>query len=301
MSTSHTVKTLDCPNGSVVHLVGTAHFSRESIEDVRRTVRETKPNVVVLELCQHRQLILSYGEEEILREARTMSLAKMRSVIKRDGFVAGITQSIFLKFSAELTEKLGMAPGGEFRAGYQEALAINARVVLGDRIIGITFKRALAALSFWQRIRFTYLLLQSLTSDIDITPEEVERLKTQDMVQLLTGELGAQFPSILNVFVSERDQILAYSLMLAANCAQQPYGPPVTVVGVMGIGHLPGIEANWNQTLDIKDLLIVPQPSRTAQIVWKGTGLVFKLGLLSLGVGCVYFVGRKVFSHFRSL
>lgn len=300
-SGSHTIKTLHCPNGSVVHVVGTAHFSQESIEDVKKTVKKTKPNVVVLELCQNRQVILSHGEEEILREAKTMNMAKVKSVIRREGVIAGLTQSIFLKFSAELTQKLGMAPGGEFRAGYEEALAINARVVLGDRLIGITFKRALAALSIWQRIRFAFLLLQSLCSDFDITPEEVERLKTQDIVQLFSSELGSQFPSILNVFVSERDQILAYSLMLAANCAQEPYGEPVTVVGVMGIGHLPGIEANWNQTLDIRDLMVVPQPSPTARIVWKGTGIVFKLGLVSLGIGCAYFIGRKVFSHFRLL
>ena len=301
MATTHTVKTLHCPNGSVVHLVGTAHFSRESIEDVRKTVRETKPNVVVLELCQSRQLILSYGEEDILREARTMTFAKMRSVIRREGVVAGLTQSIFLKFSADLTRKLGMAPGGEFRAGYQEAVAINARVVLGDRLIGITFKRALAALSFWEKIRFTYQLLCSLSSDIDITPEEIERLKTQDMVQLLTGEFGNEFPSLLDVFVSERDQILAYSLMLAANCAQQPYGPPVTVVGVMGIGHVPGIESCWNQTLDVRNLLAVPQPSRTAQLVWRGTAIVFKLGLLTLCIGSTYFVGKRILKYFRVL
>ncbi len=300
-SGSNTVKTLQCPNGSVVHIVGTAHFSRESIEDVRKTVQETKPNVVVLELCQNREVILSHGEEEILREAKTMNMAKVRSVIKRDGVIAGLTQSIFLKFSAQLTEKLGMAPGGEFRAGYEEALAINARVVLGDRLIGITFKRAMAALSLWQRMRFAFLLLQSLGSDVEITPEEVERLKTQDIVQLFSSELGTQFPSLLNVFVSERDQILAYSLMMAANCAQEPYGEPVTVVGVMGIGHLPGIEANWNQTLDIRDLMVVPQPSRIAQIVWKGTGVVFKLGLVSLGIGCTYFIGKRVFSHFKLL
>ena len=301
MSTTHTVKTLRCPNGSTVHIVGTAHFSRESVEDVRRTVRETKPNVIVLELCQDRQVILRYTQEDILREARSMTFAKMRSCIRRDGLIPGIIQSIFLKFSAELTEKLGVAPGGEFRAGFEEGQAVNARVVLGDRLIGITFKRALAALSLWQRIRFAYMLLRSLSSEIEITPEEVERLKTQDMVQLLTGELANEFPSLLEVFVSERDQILAYSLMLAANCAQQPYGPPVTVVGVMGIGHLPGIESYWNQELDVRELLALPQPSRTRQMVWAGTKLVFKLGFLTVCAGCVYFVGKKVFTYYRPL
>ena len=35
-----TVTVLDCPNGSKVYIVGTAHFSKESIEDVRTTIQK---------------------------------------------------------------------------------------------------------------------------------------------------------------------------------------------------------------------------------------------------------------------
>lgn len=297
MSNLQTVKTLQCPNGSTVHIVGTAHFSQDSVDDVKRTIRTVRPNVVVLELCQDRQVILRYTQEDILREARNVTFTKMRSCIRREGLIAGITQSIFLKISAELTEKLGIAPGGEFRAGFEEGRAINARVVLGDRLIGITFKRAVAALTLWQKVRFMYSLVSSLSSEIDITPEEVERLKTQDMAQLLAGELANEFPSLLDVFLTERDQILAYSLMLAANCAQQPYGPAVTVVGVMGMGHVPGIESYWNQELDVRDLLVLPQPSAARRVLWKGTKLIFTFGFVSVCAGCVYFIGKRVFSY----
>ena len=194
MALPGTVTTLRCPNGSVVHIVGTAHFSPESVEDVRTTIRETQPATVVLELCPSRQMILHFSEEDILREARSMTFAKMRSIIRRDGLVAGVTQSVFLRLSAELTEKLGVAPGGEFRAGYEEARQLaNCPVVLGDRHVGITFKRAMAALSLWQRIRFSFLLFRSMLSEVEITPEDVERMKTKDMVQLLMGSLVPSF------------------------------------------------------------------------------------------------------------
>ena len=291
-----TVITLRCPNGSTVYLVGTAHFSVESVEDVRSTIRRSRPDVVVLELCQDRQLILHYSEEDILREARTMNFTKMRGFIHRDGLVAGITQSIFLKLSAELTAKLGVAPGGEFRAGYEEANSLGAKVMLGDRHVGVTFKRALRALSFWQRIRFGWLLVQSLVSSNEITPEEVERLKNKDMVTMLTGELESEFPAISKVFVAERDQILTYSLMLAANCMSQPYGPPVTVVGIMGMGHIPGIEANWNQALNVKELLTVPPPSRTSTLVWTGIRVGIKIGILGACAAASYFCYRKFIS-----
>ena len=287
-----TVATLHCPNGSTVYVIGTAHFSKESVEDVRKTISETRPNVVVLELCKDRQVMLRYSEEAIISEAKNMTFAKMKSFIRRDGFIAGITQSIFLRLSAQLTEQLGVAPGGEFRAGYEEARKVGSQVALGDRLIGITFKRALAALSLWQRIRFTYLLLQSLSSEIEITPEEIEKLKTRDMVTMLTGELASELPALSEVFVTERDQILAYSLMVAANAAHQPYGPPVTVVGVMGMGHIPGIEEHWMKPIQVKELMSVPQPSKTSRVIWGG----IKIGLLGLTVAGLYIGIRRLFS-----
>lgn len=325
MSLPDAVTTLRCPNGSTVHIVGTAHFSRESAEDVRTTIARTNPQVsrgsyvressqygqhyaayfdypsppaspppflllqvVVLELCQDRQLILLYGEEEILREAQSMNMAKVRSFIRRDGVVAGLTQSLFLKMSAQLTNQLGVAPGGEFRAGFEEAQKIGAKVVLGDRSVGITFKRALAALSFWKRLYLGYLLVRTLSSKLDITPEEVEEMKKKDMVTLMMGELATDLPDISEVFVTERDKILAYSLMRAANCVQDHVGPPVTVVGVMGMGHVPGIEAHWMQPIPLKELLTVPTPSRTSRVVWGGVKLGTALVVVGLTVAGVW-------------
>lgn len=291
MELPKTVTTLRCPNGSVVHIVGTAHFSPESVEDVRTTIRETRPATVVLELCHSRQMILHYSEEDILREARTMTFAKMRGIIRRDGLVAGITQSVFLRLSAELTQKLGVAPGGEFRAGFEEAKKLpSCPVVLGDRSVGITFKRAMASLTMWQRIRFSFLLFRSMLSEVEITPEEVEQMKTKDMVQMLMGEFGYEFPALMKVFVSERDQILAYSLMRAANCTQQPYGPPVTVVGVMGMGHIPGVEENWMEEIDVQHLHTTPAPSTASRVIVYSV----RIGLVGACLAGIFFLGRRI-------
>lgn len=291
-----TVTTLTCPNGSVVYVVGTAHFSKESVEDVRKTIALTNPQYVVLELCRDREMMLHFSEEQLLQEARTMNFGKIRSCIRRDGFVAGITQSVFLKLSAELTEKLGVAPGGEFRAGYDEARRLEGcRVVLGDRLIGITFKRAMASLSLWQRLRFGRLLVQNLASSMEITAEDVEKFKDKDMVTLLTGELAADFPALSQVLVDERDQILTYSLMMSANCAAEPYGPAVTVVSVMGMGHVQGVQRYWLKPIQVKQLMTVPHSSTGVRVAWTAV----KFGILGmLGVG-LYLGVRKVVSWLK--
>lgn len=291
-----TVAVLTCPNGSAVYVVGTAHFSKESVDDVRKTIALTKPQCVVLELCRDREMMLHFSEEQLLQEARTMNFAKIRSCIHRDGFVAGITQSVFLKLSAELTEKLGVAPGGEFRAGYDEARKLEGcRVVLGDRLIGITFKRAMASLSLWQRLRFGRLLVQNLASSMEITPEDVEKLKDKDMVTMLTGELSADFPALSQVLVDERDQILAYSLMVSANCATEPYGPAVTVVSIMGMGHVQGVQRYWLKPVQVKQLMNIPQTSTGVRVAWT----VVKVGMLGM-FGLAFYLGvRKAVSLLR--
>jgi len=285
-----TVTVLNCRNGSTVYLVGTAHFSRESIQDVRDTIQKVRPNVVMLELCPQRQLMLQYSEEDILREAEDINFAKVRVFIRRDGLVAGIMQSLFLKLSAEVTKKLGIAPGGEFRAGYEEGTKHGARILLGDRMVNVTFQRALHSLNFFQKLRFYFAIARTLTEDISITPEEVEKMKNKDMVDMLVGELAEQFPTVTRVLVDERDKVLAYSLRSAANVTNVENGPPVTVVGVVGMGHVKGIVRLWDQDIvEIKEIMTVPKPSRTARFV----SLAIKVALVTaLGVASYYAVRR---------
>ena len=254
----------------------------------------------MLELCKDRQLILHYSEEDILREGQKISLATVRTFIRRDGLIAGLCQCLFLQMSAKITAQLGVAPGGEFRAGFEEATRINAGVVLGDRSVGVTFKRAMAALSLWRRLQLGFLLLRTVASGVDVvSPEEVEALRKRDLVSLLVGELAAEMPAVAEVFVQERDRILACSLMQAANCMQEPWGPPTTVVGVVGIGHVPGIEANWMDQQcvgQLRELLQVPVPSRASRVAWTAVRFGMGLGLVSLTAFSLYSVIR-LFRH----
>lgn len=293
-SLPETVTVLRCPNGAVVYLVGTAHFSKESVRDVRETIRKVRPNAVVVELCKERQLMLQYSEEDILREAADIDFAKVRHYIRRDGLVAGIMQSLFLKLSAELTKKLGVAPGGEFRAAYEEGVKQGARIVLGDRLINVTFKRVLFSLGFFQKLRFYYTVAKTLSGDLTITPEEVEKMKNKDMVDMLVGELAKEFPTVTEVLVDERDKVLAYSLKHAAlpppDFPVSSLAPPLVVVGVVGMGHVKGIQAHWDKEITgIQELVSIPKQTRTARVL----SLSIKLTVIGAVGTALYFTIRR--------
>lgn len=97
--------------GSKVYLVGTAHFSRESQDDVSLVIRNVRPDVVMVELCPSRIHMINHDEETLLREAKDMSFAKMQSITKTNGLVNGLFYILMLNMSAKLTRDLGMAPG----------------------------------------------------------------------------------------------------------------------------------------------------------------------------------------------
>lgn len=107
-----TVTQLVAEDGSLVYVVGTAHFSDDSKRDVVKvsgwavteppggsagpggmltrgapwplqTIREVQPDVVVVELCQYRVSMLKMDERTLLREAKEVSLQKLQQAVRQ--------------------------------------------------------------------------------------------------------------------------------------------------------------------------------------------------------------------------
>lgn len=278
-----TVTLLTTPEGSKVYLVGTAHFSKESQEDVAKIIRAVQPHFVLVELCKARVSILLRDEETILEEAKNINFEKIRATIKQTSLTHGLLYILLLKMSAHLTKQLGMAPGGEFRRAFEEAQKVPKCIVqLGDRPIHVTLQRALSALSWWQTI---CLIWQLLTSREPISKEEVEKCKQRDLLEEMMAEMTGDFPGLSTVFVNERDMYLTHSLQLVATIQPDKGSYPTRIVGVVGIGHVPGIVQNWGKVTqeDIPPIMRVPPPTLSGRIIT----LSFKASVVGLLIwGC---------------
>ncbi|TRY85230.1 hypothetical protein DNTS_009268, partial [Danionella cerebrum] len=279
-----TVTRLTTPEGSIVYLVGTAHFSDSSKKDVATTIQAVQPDVVVVELCQYRVSMLKMDEKTLLKEAKDINLEKVQQAIKQNGMMSGLMQILLLKVSAHITEQLGMAPGGEFREAFKEAGKVPfCKFHLGDRPIPVTFKRAIAALSLWQKARLAWGLC--FLSD-PISKEDVEKCKQKDLLEQTMSEMIGEFPALHRTIVAERDIYLTHTLRQAARCVEAPPHAekvPAVVVGVVGMGHVSGIERNWEKELNISEIMSVAPPSRLG-IVMRTMLKVAMWGLL--GYAC---------------
>lgn len=277
--------------GAKVYLIGTAHFSKESQDDVVKVITNVLPHVVVIELCSSRTNILSLDEATILEEAKNIDMQKIVSTIRSNGAYNGLMYLLLLSMSAHLTKEIGMAPGGEFRVAYREALKIpNCNIHLGDRPINITLKRALARLTWFQTIKLAWHLL---TSKEPVSVEDIEKCKNRDMLEQLLAELAGEYPAFREVFLDERDIFLTNSLQMAALSKwKQELGggeaqmEPIRVVGVVGIGHVPGITRLWpeDQKPFLRDIITIPPPSITSRVIKYS----FKISLLAFSGFLVY-------------
>eukprot|EP00069_Balaena_mysticetus_P014733 bmy_08902T0 len=211
-------------------------------------------------------------------------------------------QILLLKVSTHITEKLGVAPGGEFREAFKEASKVPfCKFHLGDQPIPATFKRAIATLSFWQKIKLAWGLC--FLSD-PISKDDVEWCK-QDLLEQMMAEMIGEFPDLHCTMVSERDIYLTYVLRQAAWCLELPRASdaerrkcvPSVVVGVVGMGHNPSIEKNWTTDLNVQEIMIVPLLSISGRVSWLAMKAAF-LDLLGYGL---YWLGRHASSLVLSL
>lgn len=271
-----------------------------NILHVYQAIRNTNPDIVMVELCASRIHILKHDERTLLDDASDTSLAKIRAILKHHGLVNGIFYIVLLYGSAALTAELGMAPGGEFRRALAEVHRMENRrsiLHLGDRPIDVTLQRALHGLSCWQTLK---IVVQLLWCDEKISTANVEGCKQSDQLEKFMDQMGHEYPVLRDVFVSERDLYLSHSLQVAVEPQLDAAGEvrPVTVVGVVGIGHVSGIVAHWGQVhrARIDEISMVPEVSRTRRLA----RLMVKWGLVSaVGFG-VYVVvkPRLSWQHF---
>ena len=252
-------------NDKDVYLVGTAHLSNESVEDVQTTVDLVKPDAIAVELCQ--------GRYQAMTQADNWSKMNIFKVVRQRRAVFLLAQLIMTSFYRRLGEKLGIQPGAEMLKGVELAEATGAKLVLADRNIEITLKRVWGYLGFWNKVKLFMQLAMGIFSREEIDSDMIENLKKQDQLEAVMAEFAGKFPEIKRRLIDERDTYLAQEIRSA---------PGKTVVAVIGAGHVPGITEQIQQDHCLDELKELPPKSRWLAIFKWAIPLAI-LGLIAYG------------------
>jgi len=236
-------------------LVGTAHISRESIEDVERSIRDEQPDCVCVELDEQRYKALT-------NEKQWQELDIIEVLKSGKGFLL-LANLVLAAFQKRIGADVGVKPGDEMKAAVTAAQSLAIRTELVDRPIHTTLKRAWAKNNLWGKSKLLATLLSSAFSTEKLSTEEIEALKDKSEMDGMMAEMASYLPQVKEVLIDERDRYLATKIWNA---------PGKKIIAVLGAGHLEGTQAylekleNRTASNDLSDIAEVPPKTKLAQL-----------------------------------
>ena len=244
-----------------VILIGTAHVSRESAQEVGDTILEEKPDTVCVELCPSRY--------QSIRQKERWQQTDIVKVIKEKKSFLLLSNLLLASFQKRIAKKFDIDPGAEMINAIETAEEVGAEIHLADRDIGTTLSRTWRAMGLWSKVKLMFQLILSLGEVEDIKEEDIEKMKQEDVLESLLAEVGKSLPVLKDILIDERDQYLADKIKNA---------PGKKIVAVVGAGHVPGIKKYWNKDINIQALeQLPPKKKMTAILKWLIPGAIMAM------------------------
>jgi len=209
-----------------IKLIGTAHVSQQSVDEVRTAIQEYVPDVVAIELDPSRFAALK-------KQARDPTVD---DVLEVKNFNSLLVQWLLAYLQRKIGLDVGVEPGAEMKIAIAEAEAHNIPIALVDRDIRITLLRFWSSLGFFEKIKMVWALIISI-AEIDGGEEiDIESLKEQNVIDMVMEEFRKFSPNGARALIDERDAFIAHQLVILK--AQRPEGK---ILAVVGAGHRQGI------------------------------------------------------------
>ncbi|MGE6486938.1 TraB/GumN family protein [Paenisporosarcina sp. NPDC076898] len=254
-------------NGKELILIGTAHVSRQSAEEVKEVIERERPDSVCIELDEQRyQSVMDsnkYKETDIFK------------VIKDKKATFLLMNLAISSFQNRLAKQFDIKPGQEMIQGIESAKETGANLVLADRNIQVTFSRIWGNLGLSGKSQLLSAIFFSIFSKETISEDELEKMKTQDTLNAALAEFTEAFPKLKEPLIDERDQYLAQKIKDA---------PGNKIVAVLGAAHVPGITKEIHKEHDLVALSQTPPKS----IVPKILGWVIPLLIVAVMIYTFY-------------
>jgi len=221
-----------------VIIVGTAHVSEKSVQEVIRSIEENKPDIVAVELCPARYKSLTGQEEE--------QEIKISELLSGGKLYFLLVQWFLAYIQKKMGDELGVKPGSEMLAAIEAAKRTGARVALVDRDVGITIQRFWSAMSFLDKLRLIGSLIPAAFGWGGKEEFDIDTITQDDMVSQMISEFRKISPGAAGALVDERDAYISRNLYQLSREG--------SVLAVVGAGHKEGIKRHLAHPEDIPAL-----------------------------------------------
>lgn len=210
-----------------IRLVGTAHVSKNSVEEVRQAIDEYQPDVVAIELDRGRfAAIKKQGEKPSVNE-----------ILKGGNFSELLVQWTLAYVQRRIGMDVGVEPGAEMVAAIEEAEARDIPIALADRDIRLTLSRFWKGMGIIEKLKLLFAVVNAAVGGGGDDGEEIdieELTKNKDLIEASIDEFKKFSPKGARALIEERDAYLTYSLLRLGENNNK-------VLGIVGAGHIKGI------------------------------------------------------------
>lgn len=203
-------------------IVGTAHVSQDSIEEVRDAIEESNPDKVFVELDENR--LHSLKEESGWKDTDLLEVIK-------NGKINLLAFNLLLSiYQRKIGAEQGVKPGSELLEAVEHSESEDIPYELVDRDINETIDDLRKTLSLWKK---SALVASFMAIGEDEEEMDIEDLKQDDMIEALVKEMGEDFPEIKEVLLDKRNSYMAGKIL------QSDFENGVAVVGA---AHMQGLK-----------------------------------------------------------
>ncbi|MGH0054493.1 MAG: TraB/GumN family protein [Sphaerochaetaceae bacterium] len=268
---SDTFHRLTFNDGRQILLVGTAHVSKESVDEVAQVIEEEQPDHICLELDD--------GRMKNKEEQSSWSNMDIKKVLKENKGFLLLANMALASFQKRMGDQSGSAPGEEILSAARLAKEKGVPYSLCDREIQVTFTRAWRKSNLWNKAKLIATIISAAFSNEKISEEELKALKKADVMQSMMDEMAKELPSVKEVLIDERDRYLATSIFLS---------PGEKKLAVIGAGHQEGIIKTLESIekgsvgTDLTVISTAPKAGKTGKILSWGFPLLI-VGILLYG------------------
>ena len=259
-----------------IRIIGTAHVSQQSVDEVRTAIEEFKPDVVAIELDTARYTAVK-------KQARDPSVD---DVLEVKNFNSLLVQWLLAYLQRKIGIDVGVEPGAEMKIAISEAEQRGIPLALVDRDIRLTLLRFWSSLGFIEKIKMFWALIVSI-AEVDNGQEiDIESLKEQNVIDAVMQEFRKFSPNGARALIDERDAFIAHQLLMLK--MQKPEG---RILAVVGAGHRQGISAYLDNPATLppfEPLTQEPKSFPWGKVFGFGVTAIFILLLLAIafsGVG----------------
>lgn len=239
-----------------VTLVGTAHVSKESKDEVRSSIEEIQPDFVGVELDESRY-------ESLSEDSGWKDLNIVEAIREGKGFLLFMNLILSI-YQRRIGLQEDVKPGEELLEAVKTAEENSIEYGLIDRDINETFRIAMEKLSVWEKVK--------LISSMFIADEEmeIEDLKEENMLNTIIKALEDEFPTLKETFLDERNRFMAQKIL------DKDFENAVIVVGA---AHVEGLSEELKKKRE--DIEVREKDTRFSPPLMK----IFKYGLPALIIG----------------